>query len=191
MTWWTDYNLTYSEPRPTACRVDVGAWVTIVNQSGASYADAKLKLIAGRRAARAARRPRLPAERPGHAGVARDARTRASRRRRSSSTTSTRSGRPTSLAQNSTKQIELFPTAAGVGCEKKLVYYGQGFAYPYYGSPMIDRNLGTPSNKKVDVYLRVKNAQANGLGVPLARGEDPRLEARRGRRAAWSSSART
>ena len=46
MTWWTDYNLTYSEPRGS-CRLDVGAWVTIVNQSGASYADAKLKLIAG------------------------------------------------------------------------------------------------------------------------------------------------
>ena len=39
-------------------------------------------------------------------------------------------GRPASLAQNSTKQIELFPTAAGVGCEKTLVYYGQGSTTP-------------------------------------------------------------
>ena len=47
MTWWTDYNVTYSEPVPGGCRLDVGAWVTIVNQSGASFADARLKLIAG------------------------------------------------------------------------------------------------------------------------------------------------
>jgi len=47
MTWWTDYNLTYSEPAVGSCRVDVGAWVTIVNQSGAAFADAKLKLMAG------------------------------------------------------------------------------------------------------------------------------------------------
>ena len=30
--------------------------------------------------------------------------------------------------------------------------------------PATDRNLGVQSNKKVDVYLRVKNATANGLG---------------------------
>src|SRR5690606_28099409 len=47
MTWWADYNLTYSEAPASGCRMDVGAWVTIVNQSGASYPDAKLKLIAG------------------------------------------------------------------------------------------------------------------------------------------------
>ena len=80
-------------------------------------------------------------------------------------------GRATSLANNSTKQIELFPTANGVGCEKTLVYYGQGSFYPYYGSPMTDRNFGVQTNKKVDVYLRVKNASANGLGVPLPAGK--------------------
>lgn len=80
-------------------------------------------------------------------------------------------GRPTTLAQNSTKQIELFPTALSVGCEKKLVYYGQSYAYPFYGSPLTDRNLGTPANKKVDVYLRIKNSQANGLGIPLPAGK--------------------
>src|SRR5258708_9377730 len=36
---------------------------------------------------------------------------------------------------------------------------------------MVDRNFGVQSNKKVDVYLRVKNSQANGLGVPLPAGK--------------------
>jgi len=39
-----------------------------------------------------------------------------------------------------------------------------------YGSPMMDRNFGVQSNKKVDVYLRFRNAKANGLGVPLPAG---------------------
>jgi hypothetical protein len=79
-------------------------------------------------------------------------------------------GRPASLANNSTKQIELFPPAVGVGCEKNLVYAGQG-AMPFYGSPMTDRNFGVQSNKKVDVYLRIRNAKANGLGLPLPAGK--------------------
>jgi hypothetical protein len=80
-------------------------------------------------------------------------------------------GRPTSLAQNATKQIELFPRARNIGCEKTLVYYGQAGFHPYYGAPMTDRNYGNASNKKVDVYLRFKNASANGLGVPLPAGK--------------------
>ena len=48
VTWWSDYNLIYSRARtPATVPLDVGAWVTIINQSGATFEDAKLKLIAG------------------------------------------------------------------------------------------------------------------------------------------------
>lgn len=169
MTWWTDYNLTYSEPKPGACKVDVGAWVTIVNQSGASFTDAKLKLIAGdvQRA-----QPRVyTAALASRVMEMRDAKAESFAEKAFFEYHLYTLGRPTSLANNSTKQVELFPTAPGVGCEKTLVYYGQGALYPYYGSPATDRNLGVQSNKKVDVYLRVKNAVANGLGVPLPAGK--------------------
>ena len=170
MTWWTDYNLTYSEALSGACKVDVGAWVTIVNQSGASFADAKLKLIAGD--VQRAQPQRQYAAREMMATLA-------------AKTSLTDSfvekaffeyhlytlGRPASLANNSTKQIELFPTAAGVGCEKRLVYFGQGSLYPWYGAPVMDRTPGMQANKKVDVYLRVKNAASNGLGIPLPAGK--------------------
>jgi hypothetical protein len=170
MTWWTDYNVTYSEPAGGACRLDVGAWVTIVNQSGASFADAKLKLIAGdvQRAQpkpAAARYDVMAAK-----SIAADRAEGFSEKAFFEYHLYTL-GRPTSLAQNSTKQIELFPRAANIGCEKTLVYYGQAGLYPYYGSPMTDRNFGNQSNKKVDVYLRFKNAAANGLGVPLPAGK--------------------
>ena len=169
MTWWTDYNLTYSEPTPGSCRLDVGAWVTIVNQSGASYENAKLKLVAGEvQRAQPVRYPSAPA--PAMAMRAQEAKAEGFAEKAFFEYHLYTLGRPASLANNSTKQIELFPPAAGVGCEKNLVYAGQ-VATPFYGSPLTDRNFGVQSNKKVDVYLRIKNAKANGLGLPLPAGK--------------------
>jgi hypothetical protein len=141
-----------------------------VNQSGASFADAKLKLIAGD----------VQRAQPRGYAAPQAAMLRSRDEAKASEGFAEKAffeyhlytlGRPTSLANNSTKQVELFPTAPGVGCEKTLVYYGQGAMYPYYGAPATDRNPGVQSNKKVDVYLRVKNAGANGLGVPLPAGK--------------------
>jgi hypothetical protein len=39
-----------------------------------------------------------------------------------------------------------------------------------YGVPLMERQLGVASNRKVDVYLRVRNSAANGLGMPLPGG---------------------
>ena len=48
ITWWADYNLIFTEGADANSGfVDVGAWVSLLNQSGARYQDAKLKLIAG------------------------------------------------------------------------------------------------------------------------------------------------
>jgi hypothetical protein len=167
MTWWADYNLTYSETPAAGCRLDVSSWVTLVNQSGAAYADARLKLIAGD-VQRAQPQPQptvmmAPAARamPKEEGFAEKA---------FFEYHLYTLGRTTSLPNNSTKQIELFPTAAGVGCEKKLVYQGQATGYVPYGAPMTDRNFGTQSNRKVDVYLRLRNAASNGMGIPLPGG---------------------
>ena len=168
MTWWADYNLAYSEPSPGACRVDVGAWVTLVNQSGATFRDARVKLVAGdvhRAPTRsyAAGNMAMPESRA--AKVADGFAEKAFFEYHLYTL-----GRATSLEQNSTKQIELFPRAPGVSCEKKLVYQGQAGIWPYGGSPVLDRNYGIASNGKVDIYLRLRNSGANGLGVPLPAG---------------------
>jgi hypothetical protein len=169
MTWWSDYNLVFSEGKTAnSGRLDVSAWVSIINQSGGSYEDARLKLIAGdvHRATEAdvfamdkVRRHRAVAEAaPGfeekaffeyHLYTL---------------------GRPTTLPDNSTKQIELFDAARGVPADKVLVYYGLGQRFGAFGSPMLDRNFGLQSNRKVDVYLRLENSKENGLGVPLPSG---------------------
>lgn len=167
MTWWADYNLTYSEPSAGACRLDVGAWVTLVNRSGASFPEAKLKLVAGDVQRAQPRRPvaqEMMAMAPAARGRADGFAEKAFFEYHLYTL-----GRPASLPDNSTKQIELFPMAAGASCEKKLVYQGQ-LPMPWYGSPMVERDLGTPSNRKVDVYLRFPNAESNALGMPLPAG---------------------
>jgi len=170
ITWWADYNLTYSEgANANLCKLDVGAWVSILNQSGASYTDAKLKLIAGDvqrvqppgRAAPAAMAARALALEDKAAGFEEKA---------FFEYHLYTLGRPTTLPDNSTKQIELFPVARGVPCEKTLVYYGLAPAYGFGGSPITDRSYGTQSNKKVDVYLGFRNAQENNMGMPLPAG---------------------
>ena len=81
-------------------------------------------------------------------------------------------GRPTSLANNSTKQIELFPSRTDVPVTKTFVYYGLPEQWRYWitPEPNQDRNLGTQSNKKVDIYLQIQNTEKNGMGIPLPAG---------------------
>ena len=170
ITWWTDYNLTLNEDNNN-CKLDVGAWVTIVNQTGATFTDAKLKLVAGdvQRA-----QPRAAGDNAYPASVRTMAKSEATGFAEKSffEYHLYTLGRPTTLTNNSTKQIELFPTARAVQCEKSLVYYGQaGWFNGYYGAPMTDRNFGNQSNKKVDVYLRFKNREDNKLGIPLPAGK--------------------
>jgi len=78
-------------------------------------------------------------------------------------------GRPTTIADNATKQIELFPAVRRVPAKKVLVYYGAP-QQRYYTDVVTSRDLGLPMNTKVDVYLELANRKAAGLGVPLPSG---------------------
>lgn len=173
ITWWSDYNLTYAEGKDAnSCKLDVGAWVSILNQSGASYPDAKIKLIAGDV-------HRAPVPQMAAAPMVRKA-MRAEIADEAVAGFEEKSffeyhlytlGRPSTLPDNSTKQIELFPQVVGVPCVKTLVYYGQqDFYWAYGGGAFTDRNYGITGNKKVDTYLSFKNTKENGMGVPLPAG---------------------
>ncbi|MGB9626007.1 MAG: DUF4139 domain-containing protein [Phycisphaerae bacterium] len=170
MVWWADYNIVFAEGKDAnSGTLDVGAWVSILNQSGGSYADAKLKLIAGE----VHRAPQVQVA----LGFARDRMAKAAspvggfEEKAFFEYHLYTLGRPTTLPDNSTKQIELFPAARGVPCEKVLVYYGLPTEFRgFLPNPMTDRNYGTQTNKKVDIYLRFKNAKENGMGMPLPAG---------------------
>ncbi len=170
ITWWTDYNLTLNET-PGSCKLDVGAWVTIINQTGATFDDAKLKLVAGD-VQRARPQPQYAAMGAARANDKMKVLEEGFAEKAFFEYHLYTLGRPTTLRNNATKQIELFPVARNVNCEKTLVYYGQAAQYfGGYGSPMTDRNFGNPSNKKVDVYLRFKNREDNRMGIPLPAGK--------------------
>ena len=170
MTWWADYNVTYAEQKGAdTCRLDVGAWVSIVNQSGASYPDARLKLVAGdvhRAGPRSAAAPRSA-----HKAAAMEDAAAGFAEKAFFEYHLYTLGRSTTLPDSSTKQIELFPAARNVPCEKTFVYYGvPQSSYGYGPTPLTDRDHGIASNRKVDVYLRFKNGADHNMGMPLPAG---------------------
>jgi hypothetical protein len=171
ITWWSDYNVVFSDGKSAnRCTLDVGAWVSIVNQSGAGYRDAKLKLVAGdvHRAETVGRADFAKAAAP---GVAQEARDQGFAEKAFFEYHLYTLGRPTTLPDNSTQQIELFPAARKVPCERLLVYYGRPPGhYGFLPSPATDRNYGVASNRKVDVYLQFRNDPDSRMGVPLPAG---------------------
>jgi hypothetical protein len=169
ITWWADYNLIFSEGADANSGfVDVGAWVSLLNQSGASYENAKLKLIAGdvNRVQPDARSIMVTASRMKTMEMAADA---GFEEKAFFEYHLYTLGRPATIPNNSTKQIELFEATTRVPAKKQLVYYGADFG-SYYGGPMLDREFGPASNTKVDVWLTFRNNKASGMGMPLPAG---------------------
>ena len=141
-------------------RMDLTAWVTLTNTSGASYDSAQLKLVAGdvHRVRRVQPAPRARGDMV--------------------SSMTLKSGieeepffeyhlyslpRRTNLRDNQTKQIELL-SAGGVGLEKEYVLPGnrqKNFKRPSYVKPDKEHPL---------VTLRFPNEEENGLGTALPAG---------------------
>jgi hypothetical protein len=171
MTWWTDYNLVFAEGKNANSGVlDVGAWVSIINQSGAGYPEAKLKLVAGK-VHRAPKTAMLTDRRMARGALAMESGAAGFEEKGFFEYHLYTLGRPTTLPDNSTKQIELFPAVRGVACDKVLVYYGLPESFRrFFADPLTDRDYGTQSNKEVDIYLRFKNAKDHGMGMPLPAG---------------------
>ncbi len=171
MTWWADYNVTFKEgDSANTGSLDVAAWVSILNQSGAGYPEAKLKLVAGK-PHRVPRAEMVMMKGERRAGMDMMAAPAGFEEKSFFEYHMYTLGHPTTLPDRSTKQIELFPVVRRVPCEKVLVYYGQPIgAGMYFADPVVDRDYGTTSNKEVDTYLRFRNAKDAGLGIPLPAG---------------------
>ena len=164
MTWWADYNLLLDES--DHCRVDLGAWVSIINQSGASYDQARLKLVAGEpnRAAHA-----RPTRRYMPEAMAMDAAPAGFEEKAFFEYHLYTLPRPTDLPQHATKQLELFPAVRAIACEKDYVFtahQGRGISR----EPQLDQSFGARTSAGVQVFVRFENSQAQGLGIPLPAG---------------------
>lgn len=167
ITWWADYNLVFKPGKDAnSGLLDLSAWVSIVNLSGASYRETRLKLVAGDVQRTAQLRPMLrraeavmltgSAEEPGFAEKA------------FAEFHLYTLGRRTDLPDNSTRQLELFDQVRQIPARKLLVY--RGLAASFGGGPMLERDYGLAGNTKVDVHLEFRNDKSLGLGVPLPAG---------------------
>jgi hypothetical protein len=160
ITWKADYVMVLNAADTKA---DLTGWVTVDNRSGATYANAALKLVAGDvNRAPEGRRNQRALELAAKAASMQDA----SRDFKSEGFFEyhlyTLDGR-TTVKDNQTKQLSLM-AADDVPMVKHLFYYGaQDYYRTAYGVPM--------SNQKVGVYLELYNAKANRLGVPLPKGK--------------------
>jgi hypothetical protein len=170
VTWWADYNLIFNEGADAnSGLLDMSAWVSIINQSGATYSNAKLKLIAGDvNRVQPPMQDRMFRKEVMMAAEAAPAAAGFVQKDFFEFHLYTL-GRPTTLPNNSTKQIELFDQAKQIPAKKILLYYGAPIPYTYPAA-YTERDIGVEMNKKVDVYLEFKNDKQFGLGVPLPAG---------------------
>ncbi len=170
LSWNADYVLVIDKDD---AKGDLNAWVTVSNNSGATYKDAKLKLVAGD-----VHRAPVPAAPMGRMYAAKMA---MSAEMADGGMTEKSFfeyhlyslGRLTTLAENSSKQVEM-ASAANVPTRKLFVYDGAaGFVgWNHFGdSGYWDPGYGVGGmNKKVSVFFELENKKQNNLGIPLPKG---------------------
>jgi hypothetical protein len=158
INWRADYVLTLNDKDDMA---DLSGWVTIDNKSGATYKNAKMKLVAGDvnrvrdeseykdkmlRFAKAEAMPAAPQFKEEeffeyHIYTLQ---------------------RTSTIRENQTKQISLV-TAGDIPVRKELIFQGaKYYYYNQYGEAM--------SNRKIGVFVQIENRKENNLGMPLPKG---------------------
>ncbi|UCF41030.1 MAG: DUF4139 domain-containing protein [Gemmatimonadota bacterium] len=156
LNWKADYVFVINEDDTLG---DLTGWVTLTNQSGTTYENARLKLVAGDvQRVTAGMRGRMEADALRAAQVSEAQFAEESFFEYHLYTLQ----RPTTLRQNEQKQVTLLE-GERVGIDKRLIFYGQQYWFRgSYGQ--------IQSNHKVGVYLDFQNSEDNNLGVPLPRG---------------------
>jgi len=161
--WYADYTALINADDT---ELDLGTWVTIDNRSGATYKDARIKLMAGD----VAQLDRYRSSR-GFVYPYGESEEKISEETRGIFEYHLYSlGELTTLKDNQTKQVKLL-RVENVSMEKFYVYDGVKFSgrYDDYNNRH-KGNYGIQSNKTVIVYLEFSNNKKNGLGMPLPRG---------------------
>jgi hypothetical protein len=157
LSWNADYVLTVARDDKAA---DLDGWVTLANNSGTAFRNARLQLVAGEL-------NRLPAPSGTlmHAQTAAPmvAREQQFQQEAFSEYHLYSLGRRTSVEDKETKQISLLQ-GSGVPVEKVFVVNGQNFYYHNQYNP------GSPQKDPVMVFYKFKNEEKSGLGMPLPAG---------------------
>jgi hypothetical protein len=174
MSWQADYNLVVSDnPKGKTDLLDMVGWITMRNQSGKTFENANIKLMAGdvnklQPASVSGRMYAAEAK-----AMMNDAMAPVVREKSFDEFHLYTLGRPTTLRDQETKQVE-FVRAPGIHALRLYVYDGaQVQQYGYYNMDQIrqDQSYGTQSNPKVWVMEEFKNSEVNHLGIALPKGK--------------------
>jgi hypothetical protein len=163
--WESDYNLVSPEKGDV---VDLIGWVTLNNNSGKTFHDARIKLMAGdvNRIQPQVYTQRLDVMKAMNmAGEAAPAVTE----KAFDEFHLYSIARPTTLRDRETKQVE-FVHADRVIAPTIYVYDGAP-GYRFYGGLNYDQGYGTEGNKKVIVMREFVNSDTNHLGIALPAGK--------------------
>src|SRR5215469_11023925 len=158
LSWNADYVLTVARDDKAA---DLDGWVTVVNNSGAAFHNAKLQLVAGE--LNRIQPPAVMSPLAAREAVANKAAAPQFQQEAFSEYHLYTLGRKTSVEDKETKQISLLEGSA-IPVEKLFVVNGQSYYYRNQQSP------GAPLKDPVMVYYKFKNEEKNGLGIPLPAG---------------------
>jgi hypothetical protein len=171
MSWKADYSMLAQNADDA---LDVIGWVTMDNQSGRTFENARIKLMAGD-VSKIQQDPRGMYEYAAKSGAAYDASMPAAVSEKAFEDYHLYTlNRPTTLHDRETKQVE-FLRANGVKAHRLYVYDGvriERSRYRGYSSENIRRNrdYGTQCNPKVWIMREFENSEENKLGIPLPRG---------------------
>ncbi|OQY25834.1 MAG: hypothetical protein B6I34_01380 [Anaerolineaceae bacterium 4572_32.1] len=160
LNWRADYIVVLSDDD---AKLDLTGWVTVDNRSGATYEEAKLKLVAGD-IHRAEEMDRV-VEKQVYAEA--EAVAPSVEERTFFEYHLYEVQRPVTVKDNQTKQIE-FSSTTGVPVEKFYVY--DGAPARFYGRVVDDSGYGSVTDKKVAVLLKFVNGEEQGLGIALPKG---------------------
>jgi hypothetical protein len=168
MTWSCNYVALLSAKDS---QLDLTGWVTVTNRSGTTFKNAGLKLVAG------------------DVNVVQDQ--TKMRKMAYSLNAQAEAAQPqfqqkelfeyklyslqrkTDVADNETKQIELV-SAKDIAAKKIFIYDGMADQWRSWYNNYSYReqsSIGQQSNKKVGVFITLRNEEASGLGIPLPKGK--------------------
>jgi hypothetical protein len=158
LSWNADYVLTVGRDDKAA---DLDGWVTVINNSGTAFRNARLQLVAGDLNRLPQREQYRTMDMIANVPAAKAA---AQFQQENFSEYHLYSlARRTSVEDKETKQISLLE-GTGVPVEKLFVVNGQNF---YYHN---SQNPGSPIKDPVMVFYKFKNEEKAGLGIPLPAG---------------------
>lgn len=164
MSWKADYNLVLPEKGD---EVTLTGWVSIENNTGKTFEDAKIKLIAGDVNKV---EPAVPVRRSKVYSMAMEADFAAApqvEEKKFDEFHMYTLPLATTLRNSETKQVE-FVRAENVKTKKLYIY--EGFKGRFHGGLNLNQNYGNNAQPDVAIYRELENEKENGLGVPLPAG---------------------